>query len=458
MRTPSTPPTGNEPWQSVREKNPGSELMADQEERDFRISLRTIERRAILPLKWTIFLTAVVFWGLSHPYAWPPPVSLFTLFTAAFMFNVGASYFLLLNRVTLRQIRAMSVISYYADVLFVTLLIYLESTLYPAPEAGSTDFYIYYFILVLRSFALFRTAWGNLAANAVVALIFIWSLFWQNADLLSYAARNNLVRVVFIWIIILMSWYIVQIINRQKAELLRTREKLVQSENLALVGELAAGVAHEINNPIGIISTYSDFLARSAAPDDERQKDYKVIHDEARRCEAIVKELLTYARPAGRDLVPIDLPRFNDEVLSFVEKQSGQRAHPVTVSREYDSDLPWPITDPAQLKQALLNIYLNAFQALDGTEHAQIIARIFHDPRASRIVIEIQDNGPGIAPEDLRRIFDPFFTTRARGTGLGLSITRRLIEASGGEVRVQSRKSGGTTVQLSLPIDDHPRA
>lgn len=455
MKKSSSTPTANEPWQSIREKSPSADLMADQEERDFRVSLRTIEKRAILPLKWTIFLTAVVFWGLSHPYAWPPPVSVFTLFTATFMFNVGASYFLLLNRVTLRQIRAMSVISYYADVLFVTLLIYLESALYPAPDAPSTDFYIYYFILVLRSFALFRTAWGNLAANAVVALIFIWSLFWQNADLLSYAARNNLVRVVFIWIIILMSWYIVQIINRQKTELLRTREKLVQSENLALVGELAAGVAHEINNPIGIISTYSDFLARSAEPDDERLKDYKVIHDEARRCEAIVKELLTYARPAGRDLVPLDLARLNDEVLDFVEKQSGQRTWPVAVSRDYAQNVPWPVADPAQLKQALLNIYLNAFQALDTIAEARITSRIYHDGRASRVVIEVQDNGPGIAPEDLRRIFDPFFTTRARGTGLGLSITRRLIEAGGGEVRVQSKKSGGTTVQLSLPVDEH---
>lgn len=441
------------PWQVVGEKSHSPELMADQEERDFRVWLRNVERRAILPLKWAILLTAAVFWGLSHQRGGPPPVSVFALFTVYFMFNLGATYFLVLNRVTLGQIHIMSVFSYYVDVLFVTALIYLESQLYPATDSTSTDFYIYYFILVLRGFALFRTAWGNFLANAIVAGIFIWSLFWQNADLLSYSSRNNLIRVVFIWIVILMSWFIVQVINRQKAELLRTREKLVQSENLALVGELAAGVAHEINNPISIISTYSDFLTRNAAPDDERLKDYEAIHAEASRCEAIVKELLTYARPTGRDITPTDLARLNDEVLEFVSRRTGSGDFQPQIHRAYDAKLPWPVTDPAQLKQALLNIYLNAFQALEGTPDARVAARIYKDDSANSIVLVVEDNGPGIVPEDLRRIFDPFFTTRARGTGLGLSITRRLVEASGGEVRVRSKKGTGTAVELHLPLD-----
>jgi two-component system NtrC family sensor kinase len=250
-----------------------------------------------------------------------------------------------------------------------------------------------------------------------------------------------------------MSWFIVQVINRQKAELLRTREKLVQSENLALVGELAAGVAHEINNPIGIISTYSDFLTRNAAPDDERRKDYEVIHAEASRCEAIVKELLTYARPAGRDIVPVDLVKLNDEVLEFVSRRIGQGNTRPEVARDYEQRLPWPLVDPTQLKQALLNIYLNAFQALEGTANAHVTARIRKDEAANQVNLCVEDNGPGIAPEDLRRIFDPFFTTRARGTGLGLSITRRLVEACGGEVHVRSKKGTGTTVELRLPID-----
>lgn len=441
------------PWQTVSQKPPPPELIADPEERDFRVWLRAMERRAIVPLKWTIFLTAAVFWGLSHPHAWPPPVSVFALFTIYFMFNLGNSYLLLLNRVTLSQIRVVSIVSYYIDVLFVTALIFLESKLYPASDSNATDFYLYYFILVLRSFALFRTSWGNLLANAVVAAIFIYSVLGQDGDLLSFSGRNSLIRIVFIWILIMMSWFIVSIINRQKAELVRTREKLVQSENLALIGELAAGVAHEINNPIGIITTYSDFLRRSTPPDDERQKDYQVIYDEATRCEAIVKELLTYARPSAHDVTPVDLAKLNDEVLDFVTRRGSTDAAVPQIFRHYEARANWPLLDPAHLKQALLNIYINSTQALDGSPDPKIDVRVYSDKDANQVVLHIEDNGPGISKENLRRIFDPFFTTRARGTGLGLSITRRLVEACGGEVLVRSKKEVGTTVELRFPME-----
>lgn len=440
-------------WQTTRQKADTRDVIADQEERDFRIWLRGVEKRAIMPLKWAIFLTAILFWGLSHRNAGPPPVNVFALFTAYFMLNLGETYFLLLNRVTLGQIRIMSVFSYYVDVLFVTLLILLEAQFYPATDSTATDFYIYYFLLVLRGFALFRTSSANLLANAVIAAVFILSLYWQDVDLLSYSSRNNLFRVVFIWLVILMSWFIVQIINRQKAELMRTREKLVQSENLALIGELAAGVAHEINNPIGIISTYSDFLIRHAEPDDERKKDFEVIHAEAIRCEAIVKELLNYARPSDHDIVPIDIGKLNDEVLEFAAKRGNIHMKTPAITKQYDARLPMPLVDVGHLKQALLNIYLNAFQALEGVPEPAVACHIGKDVTRDYLVIAVTDNGPGISRDDLRRIFDPFFTTRARGTGLGLSITRRLVEAGGGEIVVKSKKGRGTTVEIHLPVD-----
>ncbi len=440
-------------WQTTRQKGESRDQIADHEERDFRVWLRGVEKRAIMPLKWGIFFTAVLFWGLSHRSTGPPPVNVFALFTSYFMFNLGETYFLLLNRVTLGQIRIMSVFSYYVDVLFVTMLIYLESQLYPATDSTATDFYIYYFLLILRGFAVFRTASANLLANAVIAAVFVLSLFWQDVDLLSYSSRNNLFRAVFIWLVILMSWFIVQVINRQKMELIRTREKLVQSENLALVGELAAGVAHEINNPIGIISTYSDFLMRNADPDDERKKDFEVIHAEANRCEAIVKELLNYARPSAHDIVPVDIGKLNDEVLDFAAKRGNVHRKIPAITKDYEARLPMPLVDVGHLKQALLNIYLNAIQALEGVAQPSLICHIGKDIARDYVVIKVTDNGPGINKDDLRRIFDPFFTTRARGTGLGLSITRRLVEAGGGEIVVKSKKGRGTTVEIHLPVD-----
>jgi len=439
-------------WQVTRQSTDSRDVINDREERDFRVWLRNMEKRAILPLKWAIFLSAAVFWILSHGSLRSVPVNVFALFTIYFMFNLGETYLLVLNRVTLGQIRVVSVVSYYVDVLFVTVLIYMDAHFYPSPDAVATDFYIYYFLLVLRGFALFRTARGNLLANIAIAGIFILSLFWQDADFLSYSSRNNLIRVVFIWMVILMSWFIVQVINRQKMELVRAREKLVQSENLALIGELAAGMAHEINNPIGIISAYSEFLMKNALEDDPRMQDFEAIHSEASRCEGIVKELLNYARPSSHDIVPMDIPKLNDEVLEFAMKRSKLHERVPEITRNYNNRLPMPMVDVGHVKQALLNIYLNAFQAMEGTIDPKLETNIYHDDTNDRLVVAITDNGPGIARDDLRRIFDPFFTTRARGTGLGLSITRRLIEAGGGEILVKSKKGRGTTVEVHLDL------
>jgi signal transduction histidine kinase len=443
------------PWPLTVASTRRLDAMSDPEERDYRIWLRGVEKRAILPLKWAIFATSLIFWLLSHRTYLPPPVTIFSLFTCYFMFNLGETYLLLLNRVSLKQTRIVCIVSYYVDVAFVTLLIYSDARLYPPSDATSTDFYIFYVLLILRGFALFRTARANLVANAVVAAIFIVSLFWQETSLLGYGSRNTLIRIVFIWLVILMSWFIVQVITRQKNELIRTREKLVQSENMAMLGELASGVAHEINNPIGVISAYAEFLERNCPEGDERREDFRVIHSEALRCEDIVKELLHYARPSSHERTPTDLPQLNDEVIEFVKRRHEARSEfqVPDITTKYDHNLPLVMVDPAQVKQALLNIYLNAFQALQGVSGPILSVSLKAHDALSSVTLCVEDNGPGIPGDALKRIFDPFFTTRAQGTGLGLSITRRIIEANGGSISVRSKQGKGTSIELVFPVD-----
>ena len=433
------------------------------EERDFLVWLRSIERRAILPLKWSIYLTAVFFWAMSRAADWPPtgdglsslaiffPVDVFAFFTIFFMFNVGETYFLLLSRVAISQTRILCIISYIADLLFITTLIYLDMKRHPQPQAA-TDFYIFYVLLILRGFALFRTTRANLMANAAVGAMFVITLLWQDHSLSTYSSQNNLMRVVFVGLVIVMSWFIAEIINRQKDELLRTQQRLMQSENMAAVGELAAGVAHEINNPIGIISAYAEFLEKNTPETDPRREDFQTIHKEARRCERIVKQLLTYARPGTGTMASVDLKTLNDEVLNLVNwPASSADAPPVKIVRQYADAVPALLMDENQIKQALLNLYLNALQAMPSG--GTLTIAVDPDYERNSVRLKITDTGKGISPDDLKRIFDPFFTTRPEGTGLGLAITRRILENHGAAVEVDSVADHGTTLQIYFPMD-----
>ena len=214
------------------------------------------------------------------------------------------------------------------------------------------------------------------------------------------------------------------------------------------VGELAAGVAHEINNPIGIISVYAEFLKKNAAPDDPRMEDFDAILTEARRSKKIISELLDYARPAPPHPTPTDLRQINDEVLNLLFRHDTE--NPVTIERNYDEHLPLILVDAGQTKQALLNVYLNARQAM-GDSGSVLRTTIQADHSRDGVRLTIKDNGGGIEPETLNRVFDPFFTQRTGGTGLGLSITRRIIEHYDGQISLRSTPGEGATVVIFFP-------
>jgi signal transduction histidine kinase len=455
---------GEDSWfgrKSVRLPKPGAagaptEVRPD--EREFLVWLRSVEKRAILPLKWAILVTAVLFWILARPGDTLPPVDLFALFVTYFMFNLGESYFLWVSRVELSQVRPLCFASYAMDVAFVTALVFIDSqnnsqfaAAAGVPYGPGSDFYVFYFLLILRSFALFPSPRQNVIANGIVGCIFVVSLIiLQDATQPSFATPANLIRVVFILLVILMSWFIVEILNRQKAEIMRAQENLIRSENMALVGQLAAGVAHEINNPIGIISVYAEYLKRSAAEGDERAEDFEAIHREAQRCKEIVAELLDYARPAARSRALSDLRVLLDDVADFVFRHTA--GGDVRVHREYGEPLPLVLIDANQMKQALLNVLMNARQAMSG-RGGEIGLSLQYDPDRQGIMLRVADNGPGIPPEDLKRVFDPFFTSRSEGTGLGLSITKRVVENHGGTVTMDSVQGRGTTVSFFVPAE-----
>jgi len=332
------------------------------------------------------------------------------------------------------------------DVLFVTILVHFDTGHYVG-RAMQSDFYVLYFLLILRGFGLFRTARENLLMNLLICVLFILSVRLQEQSV-SLLGRGMALKFALIWMVILMSWFIVEIINKQKAELLKARERLIRSEQMATLGELAAGVAHEINNPIGIISAYSEYLLKNAGKTNPLSEDYEVIHKEAMRCERIVSELLSFANPSVKEIAECDIRQLNDEVVKFLfhEKEEGR----IQVEQQYASEVPMVLADPMQLKQALLNIYLNARQAIEGEGMIDVtIEPVGKD--ANFVRVGIADTGKGIDEDDLERVFEPFFTRKKGGTGLGLTITQRIIEAHQGRIAIQRRKPRGTLVEILLP-------
>ncbi len=425
------------------------------EEAEFLWRLYELQRRAFLPLRWLLFVFALIFWALSRPLHWPPPPDVFALFVTYFLLLCAETYLLWISRPALRQVRPLCLVSYTLDVAFVTLLVWFDSVRYATVAAGPTDFYLLYFIVLLRSFALFRTARATLLVNALIGILFLMNLFWQDASLPSFSLRNNLIRLAFFWVVVFMSGIIAAVVNRQKAELSDAREKLLRSENMAVLGQLAAGVAHEINNPIGVISAYAEYLEKNSPPDDPRREDFSAIHREAQRCQSIVEGLLGLARRADTARGRVEMAEVIGQALALMARPQGCDSVQIEVHVPKD-ELPPLLADRAQLVQAVLNVVLNARQSL-GEKGGSIRVAAEYRPAIERVALFVEDSGCGIAPEDLPHIFEPFFSRRAGGTGLGLAITKRIIEDHGGEIRVQSTIGQGTRVEILLPALPPPR-
>jgi signal transduction histidine kinase len=224
-----------------------------------------------------------------------------------------------------------------------------------------------------------------------------------------------------------------------------------QSEKLAALGTLAAGLAHELNNPIGIISTRAELMlgdAEARALPDDVTEDLRVIHRHAQRVARITQGLLSFARsPSDQRHGRVDLNRVVDETLLLIEKtmvKDGARLH-----RALAPDLPPIWGDASALQQVVMNLLTNARDAVKSGGDVCIETSATREP-AGGVQLVVRDTGRGIPPADLPKIFDPFFTTKAEGTGLGLSISYGIVRDHQGTVDVQSKPGDGTTFVLTF--------
>jgi len=234
-------------------------------------------------------------------------------------------------------------------------------------------------------------------------------------------------------------------------KLQETQLQLLQSEKLRSLGEMAAGVAHEINNPLGGILIYASLLLEDLPPNDPRRADLEKIVQEATRSKEIVKSLLEFARQSGPKMELTDINKSITDGLLFLENQAT--FHNIEIMKELDPSLPPIWGNAGQLKQVFMNIIINAADAMHGRGILSIKTYLSEDGKD--VIIQFRDTGDGIPEDILSRIFDPFFTTKevGKGTGLGLSMSYGIVKEHKGTIEVDTARGKGTTFNVILPVD-----
>lgn len=232
------------------------------------------------------------------------------------------------------------------------------------------------------------------------------------------------------------------------------QERIMESERLAIIGQLAAGVAHELNNPLGGILVYSHLLLENLTENDPQRENLEKIVHQASRCKEIVKGLLDFSRQSEPRMDKTNINTLVNRTLSLIENQAVFQN--IEIHKNLSSSLPEVMIDAGQIQQVMINMLFNAAEAIQNSGSITIETGMQKD--GTHMFIKVADTGCGIAEEDLKHLFEPFFTTKeaGEGIGLGLSICYGIIERHKGKIKVQTEKEKGTTFTVILPVEANP--
>jgi signal transduction histidine kinase len=236
------------------------------------------------------------------------------------------------------------------------------------------------------------------------------------------------------------------IIEKRAEERMRLKEQLSRVERMSALGEMAAGISHEIRNPLGIIRSSAELLKKKLAKIDPANALPDIIVEEASRLNNIITDFINFARPRSPKRSPCRVEEVIERTLAFLAAQIEERGY--AIEKTYQHPLPEIMGDVPMLHQSFLNLFINAMQAMPDGGRIGVGLRSEGD----KVRIEIEDAGQGVPADLLTKIWDPFFTTKDKGTGLGLGIVKNIVEAHGGSIGITNREEQGARVTIELPV------
>ena len=329
----------------------------------------------------------------------------------------------------------------------------------PPSRVALHELYNYLCYVPIIFAAYWYGVWGGIVSAVLTSLAFIPHIrgTWTNNP--AYTASQYAQVVVFHLLGLTVGWLAAAqrrltgryrdaaaSLERANRELRESHEHLRRADRLSALGEIAAGLAHEIQNPLAGIKGALEIVASRANPGSPEAEFAEIGGKELARLDTLVREFLMYARPRDPALRPTSIRDLLERVAALLRPEADKKQ--VTLLLEYSDASPTLALDPEQMTQVILNVVLNAIQASPSGGRV----RIQESAEADCAQIDVIDEGPGIAPEHLSRIFDPFFTTKTRGTGLGLATSQRIVTAHRGTITVLPGSASGSIFRIRLPL------